>query len=575
MVVDGTVVGTFTPGSTDYATISTDAVSLTAGSHTLAFVGLTDGDSTAFLDQVSVTSANPTPTYTASINWGDGNVSAGIITYDASSNTFTVSGSNTYAEEGNYTVTTTVNYGTLLQSVVSSTAQVADAPLSSSGLSFTATTGAPFSGTVAYFSDANPNGQAGDFTASIDWGDGTVTAGTITAAAPIADAGFEAVPVGTGSYTSFEYDPTGSAWNFSGSAGVAGNGSGFTSGNPNAPEGTQVGFLQGTGSFSQTVTLPAGTYSLSFQAAQRGNWNQGGQTFEVEVDGNVVGTFTPSGSNYTTSTTDSFTVSGGNHTISFIGLNPLGGDNTAFVDQVTVNGAIFAVSGTHTYANPGQYPVNVQIADIGGSTTIALSSALVGFAPTGTVTLNALNNSTIGTVSFDDAVGDSGSVTAYVSQFNVTYTGSTGAPVTFDTFCIDLFHDVSVGQTYAVNARTDAANAFTNGSRMAYVMENFGSLDLTNNPDQAAAVQIALWDLSLNNHNPTSFSQDADGTYSSGDENVFAMNLGGNPDAAHIAALVNYYLQSSIGATTQGSWLDAAAQGNYQNRGQSLLIPTM
>src|SRR5262249_44799543 len=107
------------------------------------------------------------------------------------------------------------------------------------------------------------------------------------------------------------------------------------------PEGTQVGFLQGTGSFSQTVNLAAGSYQISFQAAQRGNWNQGGQTFEVLVDGNVVGTpFSPANSSYATLTTTSFTVTAGSHTITSQGLNPNGGDNTAFIDQVQIGGEV-------------------------------------------------------------------------------------------------------------------------------------------------------------------------------------------------------------------------------------------
>lgn len=193
--------------------------------------------------------------------------------------------------------------------------------------------------------------------------------------------------------------------------------------------------------------------------------------------------------------------------------------------------------------------------------------------PSGSVTLNSLIGTETGTVSYDDGAGHSGSVFAYLSQFNVTYAGSTGTPITFDTFCIDLFHDVSVGQTYAVNVRDDLGAAFVNASRMAYVYETFGAGDLSSDPDTAAAVQIALWDLSLNNHNPTSFTQDADGTYSSGDEGVFAVDLSTDPSAAHIAALVNQYLQQSVGATTQAGWLDAAAQGDYANRGQSLILP--
>jgi hypothetical protein len=41
--------------------------------------------------------------------------------------------------------------------------------------------GVAFTGAVATFSDADPNGTASDFTATIDWGDGQRSAGTITA----------------------------------------------------------------------------------------------------------------------------------------------------------------------------------------------------------------------------------------------------------------------------------------------------------------------------------------------------------------------------------------------------------
>ena len=43
----------------------------------------------------------------------------------------------------------------------------------------------------------------------------------------------------------------------------------FTSGNPNAPDGNQVAFIQGSGSMSQSVDLIAGSYNISFEAAQR------------------------------------------------------------------------------------------------------------------------------------------------------------------------------------------------------------------------------------------------------------------------------------------------------------------
>ena len=94
-------------------------------------------------------------------------------------------------------------------------------------------------------------------------------------------------------------------------------------------------FLQGTGSFRQTVAnLAAGTYRLTFQAAQRGNFNQGGQDFRVLVDGVVVGTFKPGTAGYAGFTTAGFTVGAGTHTIAFVGLDSAGGDNTAFIDDI-------------------------------------------------------------------------------------------------------------------------------------------------------------------------------------------------------------------------------------------------
>src|SRR5262249_59740517 len=124
----------------------------------------------------------------------------------------------------------------------------------------------------------------------------------------------------------YQYDPTGTPWSYSGSAGAADNGSGFTSGNPAAPEGRQVGFLQMTGSFSQAATLAAGSYQITFQAAQRGNFNQGGQDFRVLVDGVVVGTFKPGTAGYAGFTTAAFTVAAGAHTITFAGPGSAGGD---------------------------------------------------------------------------------------------------------------------------------------------------------------------------------------------------------------------------------------------------------
>jgi hypothetical protein len=165
---------------------------------------------------------------------------------------------------------------------------------------------------------------------------GSATVSITSATLALSDAGFESPAVGTGQL-SYVYDPTGTAWSYSGDAGVAGNGSAFTWDNPNAPDGTQVAFLQSTGSFSQQVAgWAAGTYELTFDAAQRGYYQASRQNFQVLVDGIVVGTFIPSNTSYKQFTTAPFTVSAGTHTITFQGLDTAGGDNSVFIDAVQV-----------------------------------------------------------------------------------------------------------------------------------------------------------------------------------------------------------------------------------------------
>jgi hypothetical protein len=149
----------------------------------------------------------------------------------------------------------------------------------------------------------------------------------------VADGGFETPSLGKGGY---QYSPTGSSWTFSNGSGIATNGSAFTSKNPNAPQGTQVAFLQKTGLIRQKIRFAAGSYQISFDAAQRKGVNKSVQNFQVLIDGQVVGTFTPNGFKYKPYSTSSFTVSAGSHILSFQGLDSNGGDNTVFIDVVTI-----------------------------------------------------------------------------------------------------------------------------------------------------------------------------------------------------------------------------------------------
>lgn len=158
------------------------------------------------------------------------------------------------------------------------------------------------------------------------------TLGPVVAA--FGDAGFETVSVGANTFTAFAYGPSGSAWTFTGSAGVTGNNSGFTWGNGNAPEGKQVGFIQMGGGLRQAVPFAAGSYTISAQIAQRGQWQQQAQTVLVYVDGKQVGSFSASSAAYETATSSVFTVAAGVHDLRFIGQAAQ--DGTLFLDALTI-----------------------------------------------------------------------------------------------------------------------------------------------------------------------------------------------------------------------------------------------
>jgi len=64
-----------------------------------------------------------------------------------------------------------------------------------------------------------------------------------------------------------------------------------------APQGLQVGFIEGKSSISQTVTLAKGTYTLSLLAAQAAR-KQSPQSLDVFVDTTQVGTIKPSDPKY-------------------------------------------------------------------------------------------------------------------------------------------------------------------------------------------------------------------------------------------------------------------------------------
>jgi hypothetical protein len=89
--------------------------------------------------------------------------------------------SHTYAEEGTYVAGLTATNVTGLSSSTTFNVVVADAALNAAGR--TIISAQVFAGTVASFTDADPAGVAADYTATINWGDGTTGSGIVAAGA--------------------------------------------------------------------------------------------------------------------------------------------------------------------------------------------------------------------------------------------------------------------------------------------------------------------------------------------------------------------------------------------------------
>jgi hypothetical protein len=117
------------------------------------------------------------PTYKVKVDWGDGTTSDGSVT-DTGKNHWDVNGQHTFAEEGTFNLHVTITGGSG-GGTTSPTAQVSDAPLTATVSVAPVVEGGSPSGVIATFKDANSGAPLGDFTATIDWGDGTTTAGTI------------------------------------------------------------------------------------------------------------------------------------------------------------------------------------------------------------------------------------------------------------------------------------------------------------------------------------------------------------------------------------------------------------
>jgi hypothetical protein len=217
---------------------------------------------------------------------------------------------------------------------------------------------------ASYGGDAGNNGSSSSAV--------TQTVNSTPPPTGLVNPGFETPALASGGY---QYNPTGTGigWTFSAGSGIQRNGSAW--GAAAAPDGVQTAFVQGVSTISQTVSLSAGNYTLSFQAARR--WCCDSPLIEpvaVSIDGTQIGSLVaPASTSFALFSVAFSVATTGSHTVAFTGTDPL--DKTTFIDTVTLTGGV--ASTTTTLAS------SLNPSTVGLSVTF--TATVTGNAPTGTV----------------------------------------------------------------------------------------------------------------------------------------------------------------------------------------------
>jgi len=274
------------------------------------------------------------------------------------------------------------------------------------GLNIAAVAGTPFTATVATFTDSNAAATPTSFTATINWGDTTTSAGTITANGQLFSV------TGTHTYA------------------IAGS---FTV----TVKISDVAPGTGTATVTDTATVasPITASPVNFHAVA-------GSPFT-----GTVATFTDINA---AATPASFTA-----TINWGDATPVS------AGTITVNGQVFSVTGSHTYATFGSFQATVTISDVPPGTGTATA--------TDTATVAALNSPTLTKAFGADQINPGETVPVTFTLHNPNPNSLTGVAFT-DTLPIGLVAQsltatvcggvlTAAGSTISLTGATLSANA--------------------------------------------------------------------------------------------------------------------
>jgi uncharacterized repeat protein (TIGR01451 family) len=440
----------------------------------------TEGAGTGTYTVATFTDSNPAAAateYTATVTWGDGGSGAASVVATGTPGSFAVLAGHTYAEEGTETLSVQVSDASGNSVTGSLPFSVADAPLSL--IAVNAPPGSLTEGqstgtfTVAVFSDANTNAPLSDFTAVVNWGDGTSS--TITSANGLSGSGGSFVV--QASHTFAEE---------------------ITAATVLSVQVFDVGGASAGGS-SSTFTVADAPLTLTSVYAPPGGLISGRTgTF-------TVATFTDGNAGAPLSGSTAVIAWGDGTTTTVTGANGLSG-----------SGGNFAVQAAHNYTQEGIHALSVQVLDAGGASTSATGST---FTVAPVPAIKDLYSTYLGGSSYEngnavavDASGDvfvtgqtystdfptagahasaansNGNGNAFVTEFSPTgavlYSTALGGSGVTDQYgftygdygtaiAVDASGDVFVtGQVYSTDFPTAGANASAaNGHGQAFVAE--------------------------------------------------------------------------------------------------------
>ena len=401
-----------------------------------------EGDSLAFSGVFS--DAGKLDTHTATIDWGDGTTTAGTVS--EANGQGTVTSSHAYAEEGTYTILLSVADDDGITGTRTATATVGDAPWSvidASNLTGTQAENLNFSG---HFADPGP---VDTHTATIDWGDGTTTAGTVTEAGGSVTGVHSYVNPGTYNLTLTVLDDDGVSRTLGATATISATPPVVTA--ASNVQGTEGGSVDFSGAFSDPGINAPHTASI--------DWGDGSTTAGTVVESNGQGTVTGTHvyadeGNYqiTLTVTNSqsldssltATATIGNALIDVLSTSALAGsegqnlafsgtfsdpgtvdthtatidwgDGTTSTGTVSEAGGQGTVTANHTYLDEGNYPIALVVADDDGLTASRGSSAAIGDAVPDVLTASNLSGTEGVGVAFTGTFADTGVIDTHTAN---------------------------------------------------------------------------------------------------------------------------------------------------------------